>query len=249
MSQGIIDFHCHLKNGGVDYLESLKKKYNVECFILHPAFKDFNELSKYHDTVSRILEQEPDEFKAFIGIDFSKDPDVIIEDFHMVGASGIKIHPLIQGISIHDKNFMAPFMSVLKSLKAPVYVHTDHPGVPDYRKYRTLLKSRFGRFAKHFPDHDVLIMGHAGNSDSYLDAKEVLKFRINVYVETSLAPVPSEFEKMVKMVPDGENRLLFGSNEPYSAFQVEFKKIEVLSLSNVQKRKILYENARRLLRL
>ncbi|MHA1794401.1 MAG: amidohydrolase family protein [Promethearchaeota archaeon] len=246
MMDGIIDFHCHLKDHSEKHL---LEEPRISVRVVHPAFEDFNHLEKYHETIAKILEKYAGKLKAFIGIDFNKEPEKILDDIAFVGAAGIKIHPLLQGIKIQDKEFMKPFMSVIKKSKLPLYVHTDHPGVPIYYKYRTLLKSRFGRLAKNFPDVNPIIMGHAGNNDSYLDAKDVIVRRDNVLVETSLSPVPSEIEKIVKRVNNGENRILFGSNEPYSSFQVEVKKIEILSITDEQKRKILSENARRLLKL
>ena len=246
----IIDFHCHLDiNGSIDHLNAIQDKFGVDISVIHPGFDDFRNLSTYHENIKNILREGTDTFKAFIGIDFKNKPEAIADIFHEIGASGVKIHPILQGIEIHNKEFMAPFMAVLKQLDAPVYVHTDHPGVPNYRKYRTLLKSRFGRFAKKFPDQGKLIMGHAGNNDSYLDAKHVFKLRGNTYVETSLAPVPSEFEKMINRVEGGENRILFGSNVQYCSFEVELKKIHVLNITEKQKQKILFENAKRLLKL
>ncbi|MBD3188103.1 amidohydrolase family protein [Candidatus Bathyarchaeota archaeon] len=241
----IIDFHCHALKRSVDHLVD---RENVVTSVIHPAFDDFDDLESYHDFAREVIQDHGGRILAFIGIDFSKDPINIREDFEHVNASGIKIHPILQDIPVNKKEFMKPFMDVIEGLDVPVYVHTDHPGVPIYNKYRPLLKSRFGRFAKHFPSCK-LVMGHAGNNDSYLLAKEVLELRNNTLVETSLLPVPSELEKISTRVENGNNRILFGSNEPYSSFQVELKKIEILSLSKNEKRAILHDNARRLLKL
>ncbi|MFX0099550.1 MAG: amidohydrolase family protein [Candidatus Hodarchaeota archaeon] len=250
MKSQIIDFHCHLKDGKFEHLLKVQASHGVQMSIIHPAFKEFDALDAYHEDASRACGKHPDKLGCFIGINFSKDPESIASDFNALeGALGVKIHPLLQEIQINDKEFMAPYMAVIKKLDVPVYVHTDHPGVPDYQKYRNLLKSKFGRFAKNFPEHDRIIAGHAGNNDNYLVMKEVLKLRKNVYVETSLAPVPTEFEKMVKRIEGGEDKVLFGSNMPYCSIDVELKKIEILNISSEQKNKILQINARRVLKL
>ncbi|MHA1683445.1 MAG: amidohydrolase family protein [Promethearchaeota archaeon] len=240
----IIDFHAHAKDGSVEHLVN---RDAVETSVIHPAFEDFKELEAYHARASRALREYPDRLAVFIGIDFTKEPDHVSEIFDEVGASGIKIHPLLQDFPINNKEFMEPFMGVISRLKTNLYVHTDHPGTPIYNKYRPLLKSKFGRFAKYFPEQEVIIMGHAGNNDSYLLAKEVMKMRKNVVVETSLAPVPSEFEKMIERIEHGEKRIIFGSNEPYSSIDVELKKIDILDITENQKRMILHDNGRRLL--
>ncbi len=242
----IIDFHCHLDKGSPGRVLDLQARYPVETSVIHPAFEDFKDLAGYHDRVAKMVQANAGKIEAFIGIDFKKDPEEIITTIDHVGAKGVKIHPILQDIEINDKDFMAPFMEVINKHHVPVYVHTDKPGVPDFLKYKTTLKNDFGRISKNFPGV-TFIMGHAGNNDSYLDAKLLFSLRPNTLVETSLAPVPSEFEKMIKQAEGGENRILFGSNEPYSSFAVELKKIEVLNITPGQRENILHDNARRVL--
>ncbi|MFX1298718.1 MAG: amidohydrolase family protein, partial [Promethearchaeota archaeon] len=91
------------------------------------------------------------------------------------------------------------------------------------------------------------IMGHAGNSDSYRHIHKVLKKHSNVIIETSMAPTPAELEKAIWK--RGAHRIIFGSNEPYCAFNKEFKLIEVLNISLPEKYLIYGKNALKLFHL
>jgi predicted TIM-barrel fold metal-dependent hydrolase len=153
-------------------------------------------------------------------------------------AVGVKIHPVAHIYDIKDRgekifNFAAQHDLV-------VLTHSgDAQSLPE----------DFVPFANDFPNVK-LILAHLGNSpsdDRMLHAKAIEMSRHgNIYVDTSSAMniLPNVLETAVKRV--GADKILFGSDTPLYFTPMQRVRIEFSDISELDKRKILRENAIRL---
>jgi len=179
------------------------------------------------------------QLNLFIPIIFNHSPADFERAINQYHPQGVKIHPL-QNFSI-SKAQLEPYLEIVQKNKIPLYIHTDWVPSAEFGKYRINLNETFGKITDMYPGI-TFIMGHAGNSDSWVNIWKLLQKRPNVYVETSMAPSPGELEKIVQKI--GPNRILFGSNFPFCEPNVELMKIIMLNhVSDEEKNQIVYNNA------
>jgi len=97
--------------------------------------------------------------------------------------------------------------------------------------------------ARDFPRMNIVI-GHFGNlSGNVINAMQQYR---NLYLETSImGSTPYTIQLVADRV--GADRILFGSDVPYSDQLVEILKVTRSNLKTVDKERILYHNAARLL--
>ena len=249
----LFDFHRHMGGEIVDDL----KRFGIEGMCLMPSWKtpdmiDFSAPAEndFTDTESYLqdLEDIGSELKKggwmgkiyrFVPLDFSRDPENLSSVIQRTRAAGVKIHPL-QNFPI-TRDFLEPYMKVLEEHDAILYVHTDWVPSTEWKKTKNLMKETFGNIAGWFTGIPI-ILGHAGNNDSYVNIWKWVKKYPHVYVETSLSPAPQEIEKIKRH--GGVDRILFGSNHPYSSTAVELQKILKMNYFNEEeKAQVLRENA------
>ena len=118
-------------------------------------------------------------------------------------------------------------ISMQVELNLPILFHTgdgfSSPGL-------------IAKIAKKHPELPI-ILGHLKEA-----AVSTLKEYSNIYVETSGA-LPDTIELSADI---DENRILFGSDIPYYRYPTQIAIIEAAEISPKTKRKIFYENFRKL---
>jgi predicted TIM-barrel fold metal-dependent hydrolase len=168
-----------------------------------------------------------------------------IERCAKAGLIGVKLLPHHHGYYAIDGEIMDPMMEKIAELGLILTTHSDF----DHKKcspYQVI------RLAERFPKVTIM-MAHMGmNSDNTASVPDLVKDHKNLILDTSAAPnLPYDvFVKPMQIVPD---QVVFGSDTPTLSPEVELKKIEVAEelygLTKEQKKKILGENAARILGL
>jgi len=250
----IFDFHCHFHDDLFSYMTqysikvsnmmpswrsydilSINNKYNSQFLDYLPIIEQFQ---KYKEKIKN-KDQNEVRLNLFIPILFNHTPadfEGIINKYHPNGA---KIHPL-QNFTVSKEQF-EPYFEIVQKKKMPIYIHTDWIPSAEFGKYQININETFGQITDMYPSIKF-IMGHAGNSDSWVNIWKLLKKRSNVYVETSMAPSPGELEKIIQKI--GPNKIVFGSNFPFCDPSVELMKIIMLNhVSDEEKNQIVYDNA------
>lgn len=150
-----------------------------------------------------------------------------------LGLKGLKLHPLMQGFETNDP-LVYPVIEKAIELAIPTYVHAGTPILAVPYKLVDL--------AAVFPEAR-LIMGHAG-WDFHFDVIRAVAGQGNIFLETS----KTEFVHLEALVANfGADRLLFGSDYPFSNMRTELAKIELLEeLGTKDREKILWRNCARL---
>lgn len=186
----------------------------------------------------------------FTSVDFTRaDPAARIADDVRQGARGLKLHPIIQGVSLADRRTLEALQAFAPFHK-PVLVHAGPA-----RYYPSRERNReipgFGRIrhleqlVRTFPGIDF-IAGHAG----LLWVDEVsrkLRGLPNVWVETSFQS-PRNIRKLIAAF--GPDRVLFGSDWPFGSRLPHLRAVRTACHGDRSlEERLLHANARELLGL
>jgi hypothetical protein len=153
--------------------------------------------------------------------------------------AAIKIYPPYGEIHLDDRRW-DPIFEFADERQLVVIAHTD--AFPSNRP-RLL-----GEAARRFP-RAIFVSGHTGNlPEPRLEAIEAANAYPNFYLETcSTFRTPGVIEQIVSSV--GADRVLYGSDLPLMDPRCQIGKIITADISDDDKRKVLGENAARLLKL
>ena len=172
-----------------------------------------------------------------------------------LGIPGIKLHPNYQDCYIDDIRYMN-IIDFASSLGLIIVVHAGIDiGLPEP------VYSSPDRIAKVIAQvkPDKFVLAHMGGWRQWEEVADCIAGK-DVYLDTSfcLGPVDkqngnssealmeeSEFVKLVKL--HGEDRILFGTDSPWSDQKVSVSQLARYPLSVEQKQKIYYKNAAKLI--
>lgn len=161
------------------------------------------------------------------------------------GIKGVKLHPMYQGFTIDDTG-MFEFYRLIESFDFFVIFHTGYdiafPGntqadIERVRNISNLFKNL------------TIVTTHVGGWKQWERVK-VLASCENVYTETSMTLTEISQDEFIRIISYfDEDRVLFGSDSPWTDQKEMVERIMELSVNDRVKEKILYKNAERLLAL
>lgn len=191
----------------------------------------------------------------FLSLDPSMGPEDAVAEIHRcveAGARGIKLHPASQRFNPDDPRLW-PAYAEAESMGLPVL---SHGGIffADPESSEHTRPKAFARVLEAFP-RLTLVLAHMGQG--YLDEALAMAERFsNLLFDTSgvitgtlEAPPISNDEAVALIRRLGADRVLFGSDWPWFHPLRDLERIETLPLSDRERRLILSENARRVMRI
>jgi predicted TIM-barrel fold metal-dependent hydrolase len=236
-------------------LENLTKrldKDNITFIVLYPILPNtgFEEYLAASRAEPRIL--------LFTSADFTlpiPEMKAKLEQNIAFGAKGIKIHNVLQDISMDDPRLHAA-VEVFGIRKMPIVFHCgindyyppeqkDFIRTPEYADLKYFLK-----LADEYPEF-IFIAGHAGGlnggeMEMLAEHWESMKNK-NVYVDTSFRSVDN-IKKLVEFF--GEDKVCYGTDLPFSGHTITIKLVEEAFPNDPEIReKIFYKNAARILKI
>lgn len=150
-----------------------------------------------------------------------------------LGFRALKLQPQYHGLNpVSSRNEF--YFAAAAEHRLPLIVHTG-AGTP------FTLPSLFIMPARKFPDLTI-ILGHAGGSSYFLETIVAASVCPNIYIELS-SLMPHHITEIMAHVP--AERLMVGADLPES-LPTEMHKVLTMSISDEEKRKILWETATRL---
>lgn len=169
-----------------------------------------------------------------------------VKRLHKMGMRVIKLYPTYQYF-YPNESFLYPLYESAQELEMPVMVHTGSSVFKGARiKYGDPIY--LDDVAVDFPDLKILLV-HGGRGFFYDRAFFLAKLHKNVYLEISGLPP----ENLLKYFPDLEkisDKVIFGSDFPSTGnVKKNIDKIRNLPISVESKKKILGENAKKILKL
>lgn len=225
----IIDIHTHIgKNQHVfANLEQLRvemKKNNVDfsaCFVLGEEVKQ--------DSLT-LAKECGDLIFPFFRFD-PKNITIPELEKYLPLFKGVKLHPRLEDFDPLDVRF-AKMFEIIEKHKIPILIHTrkENNDNSDPDRLLTLVEKYRGI---------NFIFGHFANAvESVITKARDLP---NLFLETSIVSSPKIIEMAVKKC--GSEKILFGSDFPYSDQELELQKVIRAEISSVEKENILYQNA------
>jgi len=159
------------------------------------------------------------------------------------GIRGVKLHPMYQGFFIDDRR-MYPIYQLIEHFGFFVVFHTGYdiafPGntQADVERVSTI--------AKEFRDLSI-VTTHVGGWRQW-DRAGILGTCENVYTETSMTLTEMSDDEFVKVLSEfDEDRVLFGSDSPWTDQKEMLDRTLRLRLADGRKEKMMYRNAAALL--
>ncbi len=161
-----------------------------------------------------------------------------------LGLLGVKFHPEYQEFGILEDR-LSPMWERLAELKLPVLFHAGSDigflGITPHSR-----PADFARLAERFPGLTI-ICAHMGGWRNWDQVEQDLA-GAPVYLDTSFSkgwmPDQQQFERIIRK--HGVDKVLFGTDSPWSPLDQALREVEETSLSPQEKQAIFYGNAARL---
>ncbi len=173
--------------------------------------------------------------------DFKRDVDYVVS----LGLPGIKLHPEYQDFRVDDPEMMKIYDYILsKDLMILFHAGADPAYKPPFRSspeaFRRVLDEMKG---------GVIIAAHLGGHAQWDDVEKYL-VGTDIYLDTSMGTEYYPTEQFLRIVRShSSEKILFGSDSPWSCAKTEIEKIKSLPLTNKEKDDILGNTARKLLNI
>lgn len=253
--QSSIDFHTHLPLSPIvfftpeitklpdfnDFQKALNDAHVTEAVLLcgpkKGAMREENEnlAKRIHSLQSRFL------LVAWLNPKFDSPVDLrdLVKENNF---RGLKLHPVFDKYKLSNP-IVKPLIEKSIELEVPIMIHSGwgpEGSVQD-----------IGKLAEEYPDGTFVCchMKEEFGLNERFSHIEMAVHQTNVYLECSYIPHPRRLAEAVEIL--GAERILFGSDYPWGAQNIRWEKTKVTSaqISDDDKKKILAENAQKLLNL
>lgn len=174
-------------------------------------------------------------------------PDALneLERLKNAGIKGVKLHPDYQGFYVDDDKMLPIYEKISKLGLITVFHAGVDIGFPDPVR---CTPERLKRILSAFGNTPV-VAAHLGG---YLMYEDVVKYLCDtdIYFDTSFSysTVPPDYTKNI-IKSHGADKILFGTDMPWSSPENELNYIKSLDLNNEELDLILYKNAKKLLNI
>ena len=161
-----------------------------------------------------------------------------VERAESIGLTGVKIHPDIQGVDIDDDRLLRLY-EIIEG-RMPLFLHMG-----DWRpQYRFSEPKKLARVLRLFPRLKV-VAAHYGGYQAWDEAGGYLWGNPNVWYDCSSSLWAMSPERARELTLGcGEDRVMYGTDYPVYSLIPYYQLFERISLTDEQRRKILYDNAK-----
>lgn len=245
-------------NGTPEGLIKSMKDTGIDYSVFLPVATNPKQVGKLNAQVIQAVEQYGDKgFLAFAAIH----PDTqhvreVLQGIKKAGLRGIKIHPDYQDTFFDDIRYLR-IIDIATELELLIMAHAGMDEV-----YPDLVHCDVKRILKVIREvrSERLILAHMGGwqmweevrkdicgAPVYFDTAFSLTGTVNVENKNGFGPIldDTEFVKLVRA--HGADRILFGTDFPWSSQRENLEWIQGCSLTEPEKRMILGENAAKIL--
>jgi predicted TIM-barrel fold metal-dependent hydrolase len=246
----IIDFHVHI--GRTEKINRsftfksflhLMNKTDVSNAVVMPNLSSIMPSSGLNEIFMndyyQLIEDEKKRFVPFLIIDPNDERTYHQLDFYYDDACGAKFHPSISTVQI-NKPEIQKFLYKLQNKRLPLIVHCG-------RHFKSHI-SHLIEVANQFKDLTFIAAHMGGNASDLIEEAIQLISKSkcqNIYLDTSAVKLPWLIDEGVKEL--GVDKILFGSDEPYSDLRIGKYCIELTSLNSYDRKKLFSINAENLL--
>ena len=230
-------------DGTLGGLLSCMDAFGVDVSVLQPVITKASQLRSLNEWAraaqsSRVI--------PFGGIyphteDYKADIDFVVS----LGIKGLKFHAEYQNFTVDAPEMLRIYDYAFE--KGLIVLH--HAGFdPAFPPPFHSSPEKFAHIAKEMKG-GTLVVGHLGGQKQWDDVEKHLVGE-NVYLDTSMGFSYYDKEQFLRIVrAHGANKILFGSDAPWSRADEEIAALRTLPLTDAEKDAILGGNAKRLLHL
>lgn len=232
-------YHVHCQGTGrmKDLLASAADA-GVDYLLIHAVATKPSQVENVNSWIARHLSDRVFGFGS-IHPDYPDIPGEL-ERIRSLGLRGVKLHPDFQEFYA-DSPAMDPVYGRLEGVM-PVLFHAGDEN-NDYSSPR-----RIANVAERFPGLTV-IAAHLGGYSQWEESEKYIIGK-NIYIDTSSSLFKLPPERAVEIIrKHGAERVLFGTDYPLTRHREELERFHALGLSEREERLILFENAKKLLKL
>lgn len=218
------------------------KSAGITRFLVHSVATTAHQVRSINEFIKREVEAHP-EFIGFITLHQDLTEEEMVQEVNLAienGMKGIKLHPDFQKFNIDDEAVEKIYRAA--SDKLPILFHIGDDRY-DYSKPHRLVK-----IAKKYPKVKF-IAAHFGGYRCWDDASLYCGLD-NVYFDTcsSLTFISaSKAREIIDML--GADRFFFGTDFPMWDAKGELERFNTIPMTEQEKKMILAENIKRLLKL
>lgn len=164
----------------------------------------------------------------------------VFRQIEAFGLAGIKIHPEFQGFAVDDERLNTAWEEAIR-LRLPVLFHIGDP------KSDLSSPRRLYRVMERYPQLKV-VAAHMGGYQSKEEAECLVG--THCWFDTSQwFYFMSEEELLSRIERHGADKVIYGCDYPLNVPDAEIERLYATALSEEDKRKIFYANAKALFRL
>ena len=230
-------------DGTLSGLIDCMDRFGVDVSVLAPVITKARQLKSLNEWASAA---QSERIVAFGGVyphteDYKADIDFVAS----LGVKGLKLHAEYQQFDVDSPEMLRLYDYAFS--KGLILLH--HAGFdPAYPPPYHTSPEKFRHIAREMKG-GVLVVGHLGGQKQWEDVERYLVGE-NVYLDTSMGFSYYGADAFMRIVrAHGTERILFGSDSPWSRADEEIAAIRALSLSEEEKTAILGGNAMRLLQM
>ena len=263
----IIDFHTHafpddlapkamssltsclnglyvpVHNGTVSGLLKNMDDWHIDISVIQPVVTKQTQVKKVNEWAASI---QSDRIISFGGIfphtdDYKRDIDFVAG----LGLPGLKFHAEYQDFLVDDDYMLKIYGYALsKGLILLHHAGSDPAYTPPFRssprRFANVIKAMRG---------GIIVAAHLGGEAQWDDVEKYLA-GTNIYFDTSMGFEYFPHDQFLRIVEKhGADKILFGSDAPWSSARSEIERLNSLPLPESDKDAILSGNARRILGL
>lgn len=216
-------------------------------FLLFSVATNARQVCKVNDSIAALAELSRShgyETVGFAGMhqDF---PDFAAEldRCEKLGLRGVKIHPDIQRMDISSPK-MYELCEILEG-RMPLFLHMGDSRA----EFRYSEPGKLAKLLDRFPRLEV-VAAHLGGYQAWNDAEKCLYGRENIWYDLSSSLWAMSPERAVHLIEGcGYDRVMFGTDYPVMNIKEYLAMFMRLELDGDRRRAILYENAKRFLKI
>lgn len=169
-----------------------------------------------------------------------------LERISSLGLHGVKLHPDYQGHFMFEP-CMQRIYEKCGELGLPVILHMGYDPISSMTFHA--MPADLAEMAKKYPDC-TFIGAHMGGMANWERVLYYIRDARNIYFDTAYCAEYMSDEMFMEMYRAyGEDRILFGSDLPWSDPHDEIRMIDRMPISDSAKDKIFYKNAAKLLKI
>ena len=230
-----------VSDGTVSGLLKNMDAWNIDVSVVQPVITKQSQLVKTNEWAAGI---QSDRILSFGGIfphtdDYKRDIDFVAG----LGLKGLKFHAEYQDFILDDEYMLKIYDYALsKNLSILHHAGFDPAYPPPFRSS----PQRFARVAEAMRG-GIIIAAHLGGHAQWDDVEEYVAGS-GIYLDTSMGFEYFSHEQFLRIAEKhGADKILFGSDAPWSNAQAEIEQLKSLPLPETDIDAILSGNARRIL--